>query len=181
MAVSFLNVLLTADGKQLSTQLKRSQRDVRRYSYLVRRDFRQVGRAVRRSAFIAVAGLTALSKAALTSADNIAKSARNAGLAASDYQRLGHVFELSGSSAAALTKASAALSRQIFNLGRDSLEAVDNFDALGISFADLNNLSRGDQLNLVVKRLTSLTNETTKAASRTGCIRSCWEGIRHTA
>ena len=164
MAVSFLNVLLTADGKQLSTQLKRSRRDVRRYSYLVRRDFRQLSRTIVRSTTVAAAGLTALSKTALTSADNIAKSARNAGLAVRDYQRLSHVFELSGSSSAALTKASAALSRQIFNLGRDSLEAVDNFSALNLELADLQGLSRGQQLNLVIKQLTGLTNETTKAA-----------------
>ena len=164
MATAFIDLLMRANAKPMQKTLKQSQRDVKRYTYLVKREMRGATRALTRFTALGVAGFGALAKAALDSADNIAKSARNAGLAANEFQTLAHAFELSGSSGSALTKATQALARQIFNLSRDSIEAKDAFDAIGLSYSDLVGKSRGDQLRIVLRQLRGLTDESRQAA-----------------
>lgn len=164
MAVSFLNLLLEADNKRLSKGLKKSKRDIQRYTRFVRADFRKMGSAIRRHSALAAGAVAAMGAAALKAGDDIAKSARNANLSARDYQRMAHSFRIAGSSASAMTKASQGLSRQIVQLQRGSKDVAEYFEQLGIAWKDFEGLSQGDRLRLVIDRLRQLTDE----SQRTG-------------
>ena len=159
-----LNVTLSADDKRLRRDLRNARREWRRYSRAVSNDARAIGNAIKIGLGIATAALTGLTASALRSSDELAKSARNAGLSIEAYQRLAHAFELGGSSAESLTKASQTLSRAVFDLGRGLSTQVDAFQRLGLTYRDLERLSPADQLRLVLDRLRGVTDESDRTA-----------------
>ena len=162
--ISNLTIDLSANDRKLRTDLRRAQREWRRYSRAVVRDMRGIATSITRGAGLAGAALVALAASSLRSADEIAKAARNAGFASAEYQRLAHVFELSGSSSEALTKASQALARQILELGQGTATQVEAFQRLGLSYQDLERLSPAEQFRVVIDRLRGVTNETDRTA-----------------
>ena len=159
-----LTVALDARSQRTRKELQKSNRDIKRYSRQARREFKNLARATRQSLVIATGAIAALGANALRTSDELAKASRNAGLGAREYQRLAHAFQISGASASTLTKASTSLSRQIYQLGLDSKEATDAFDALGLNFADIQNLTPGNALNLVLDRLRGVSDESQRTA-----------------
>ena len=131
MATAFVDLIFKGDTNRLNKSLRSSQRDVKRYQNQVGREFRKIGKAAAVGVAGAAAALTGLAKASLSSADEIAKSARNAGFAAEEFQLLSHAFELSGSSADSLVKGSQTLSKQILGLRDGTKTAEDAFGRLG--------------------------------------------------
>ena len=151
---------LAARDKRLARDLNRARYQWRKYSRAVIADARRVQRAVTRAAAGGAAALAAMSAKALESGDRIAKAARNANLSAAAFQRLSHVWELSGSSAETLTKASQGLSRNVLQLERGLSTAVDTFGMLGLRLKDLQGRSAEEQLTLVIDRLRGVEEQT---------------------
>ena len=162
--LSGLVVGIGAESAELSTALSKSERRIRQFRRRSERDFRQLSRTVARASVAATAAIGAVAVASVKAADDIAKSARNAGLGVESFQTLAFAFELGGSSAEALTKANQALARSIYDLGRGLSTQADAFDALGLSFEDLERLSPAQQLRTVLDALRDIPNVTERAA-----------------
>ena len=155
---------LSARDKRLARDLNRARYQWRKYSRAVIADARRVQRAVTRTATVGAAALAAMGARALESADQIAKGARNANLSAAAYQRLAHVWELSGSSAEALTKASQTLSSRILDLDRGLSTSVELFGKLGLKLGDIKGRDAAAQLDLVLARLRAVADDSTRTA-----------------
>ena len=161
--IADLRIDLSASGRKLRRDLRNARAEWRRYSRAVRADMQKLATGVKIAATAGIGALTLMSRAALRNADEIAKAARNAGLAATEYQALSHVWRLAGSDAGSLVKASQALSRNVLNLERGLSTSVDVFEKLGLAWRDLAGLSPGEQLRLVLHRLRGVTDESIRA------------------
>lgn len=150
---------LSARERRLKRDLDRARYQWRRYSRSVISDARRVQRAVVGAATAGTAALLAMGAKAFEAGDKIAKAARNANLSAAAYQRLSHVWELSGSSAETLTKASQGLSRNILQLERGLSTAVESFGMLGLRLEDIQGKAAADQLTLVIDRLRGVEDQ----------------------
>ena len=159
-----LTAVLSADNRKLRRDLRRAQFQWRRYSRAVRNDMNKLGRAVGVASAAAGAAVGALGKNALNTADQIAKSARNAALSAESYQRLAIAFEFGGSSAQKLIKANQALQRGIYDYGRELSTQVDAFEDLGIAYEQIARLTPIEQFLLVRQRLSEVEDLTKRSA-----------------
>ena len=155
---------LSADNRQLRSDLNKAKRQWRRYSRAVQRDMSKLGRQVGIASAAAGAAVAALGKNALSSADQIAKAARNAGLASEAYQKLAIAFEFGGSSSQKLIKANQALQRGIYDYGRELSTQVDAFEDLGISYEKISQLAPVEQFLLVRERLHEVEDLTKRSA-----------------
>jgi hypothetical protein len=140
--------------------LNKAKRNLKSFGATAKRAFANLAK----SALVGTTALAALSKTSIAAADNIAKSAKNAGLSADAYQRLSEVFRIGGSSAEALTKGNLKLMKGIYDLSLGLSTQVDAFEELGLTYNDLKDLSPEKQFLLVRQRLSELTNVTTKSA-----------------
>ena len=148
-----LTVGLSADDRRLARDLARSKRRWRRYRREVAAQAKAAASAVATAGVAGAAALAAMGAAALRNADDIAKQARNAGLAASDYQALAHAWRLAGSSQEALVKGSATLARSLYELERGTKTYVEAFARLNLTARDFEGLGLADSLRLVHQRL----------------------------
>ena len=165
MAVAMgASIVLGADRRKLRRDLAKAKRDWRTYSRQVGDSLKQMGRnAALVAGGIAVA-FAAATRAALKTADSIAKAARNANLSIVDYQKLQHAFDLAGV-AQSSEKALLQLARSITDLGRGLSTQVDIFKDIGLTFEDLEGLKIDDALYRVLDAMRETTNETTRMAA----------------
>ena len=98
--------------------------------------------------------------------DALAKAAKRSQLDVQIYGEWAHVVQLAGGSAAQLEKAVAALSRQMLNAERGSLESVEAFAELGINVWDAaGNLKATDViLEQVINSLSAMEDKTKQVA-----------------
>ena len=164
MAAALLELEVRANTNKANKSLRATRNEVTKFSKIAGNEFRKVGKATAVAAAGAVAALGGLAAASLSSADSIAKSARNAGLAAEEFQGLAHVFELSGSSAQALVKGSQRLSKSITALQDGSKRSAEAFAELGLSFDDLDGKTQRQRLDLVINGLRGVTDTSRQAA-----------------
>ena len=162
--LSGLAIGIGADSAELSTELTKSERAVRRTRQRIGRDMNALARITATAAAAAAAALGALSVSVIRQSEETAKAARNAGLSIESYQTLAHAFELGGSSAEALTKASQGLHRNILLLADGGLTQVRVFERLGLTFEDLAALNPEAQFRLVLERLREMPNVTERSA-----------------
>lgn len=162
--VSSLTVRVTGDSKTLSRELRQAQHQFRRYSRFIKRDLRSLSQASKRLATAFTAGAAFALVRSIRTTEQIAKQARNAGLAADEFQRLNHAFRLAGASSGTLAKASLTLSQRIFDLGLGLKTYVDAFAPLNIAYKDIARLSPAESLRLVLERLREMDDETDRAA-----------------
>lgn len=158
--IASLVLQLSADDAKLQRDLRKANKTIANYAKNTKQAFANIAK-ITAGAGVAFAGLANQS---IKAADEIAKSARNAGLNTSAYQELAVAFELGGSSAEALVKTTQALSRQVRDLGRGLSTQRDAFDALGLSFEGLVKLSPEDQLLKVIGALQSMENVSERSA-----------------
>ena len=158
--IASLVLQLSADDAKLQRDLRKANKTIANYAKNTKKAFANIAK-ITAGAGVAFAGLANQS---IKAADEIAKSARNAGLNTSAYQELAVAFELGGSSAEALVKTTQALSRQVRDLGRGLSTQRDAFDALGLSFEGLVKLSPEDQLLKVIGALQSMENVSERSA-----------------
>ena len=162
--IANLTISLSAEDRKLQRQLRSARQQWRRYSRQVSRDVSNASKTIARAASIGAAALTGLSGAAVSTATEISRLAKNAGLGAETFQRMAFAWQQAGLSAEDLTAASVTLADQIVELGRGSATQVENFRRLGLSFSQLAELNPADQLNLVVDALRRISNPTEQAA-----------------
>ena len=121
----------------------------------------------------AVAGLTAAAAAAYKLLDStaamedaLAKAAKRAQVDVGTYGEWAYVLQLAGGSAGQLERAIAALSRQVLNAERGSLESVEAFESLGINVKTAaGNLKSADIIfGEVVENLSQMEDKTRRAA-----------------
>ena len=158
--VAGLEVTLGVNTKEFTTKLNRSKRTIRSFKKATVRNFKAIAAA----ATAATAAFAAVAKQGINAADDIAKSAKNAGLSAEAYQRLSESFRLGGSSAAALTKGNQSLQRSVLNLSRGLKTQQAAFGKLGLTYRQLQDLSPEQQFLLVRDRLSEVTDLTTRNA-----------------
>lgn len=158
--IASLVLQLSADDAKLQRDLRKANKTIANYAKNTKQAFANIAK-ITAGASVAFAGLANQS---IKAADEIAKSARNAGLNTTAYQELAVAFELGGSSAEALVKTTQALSRQVRDLGRGLSTQRDAFDALGLSFEGLVELSPEDQLLKVIAALQSMENVSERSA-----------------
>lgn len=155
---------LRVDSKQLKRGLRAAERDWRRHRRAVTRQVSEMSRTVAVAATAGGAALAAMTAKALQGADRIAKGARDASLAAGEYQTLAHVFELAGSSGDKLTRGIQAMQRNLLQLRFQSKTSVDTFALLGLTLRDLDPLTPGQQFRLLLRRIAELHDPTLRAA-----------------
>ena len=158
--IASLVLQLSADDAKLQRDLRKANKTIANYAKNTKQAFANIAK-ITAGAGVAFAGLANQS---IKAADEIAKSARNAGLNTTAYQELAVAFELGGSSAEALVKTTQALSRQVRDLGRGLSTQRDAFDALGLSFEGLVKLSPEEQLLKVIAALQSMENVSERSA-----------------
>lgn len=158
--IASLVLQLSADDAKLQRDLRKANKTIANYAKNTKKAFANIAK-ITAGATVAFAGLA---KQSIKAADDIAKSARNAGLNTTAYQELAVAFELGGSSAQALVKTTQALSRQVRDLGRGLSTQRDAFDALGLSFEGLVKLSPEEQLLKVIAALQGLENVSERSA-----------------
>jgi len=158
--IASLVLQLSADDAKLQRDLRKANKTIANYAKNTKKAFANIAK-ITAGASVAFAGLANQS---IKAADEIAKSARNAGLNTSAYQELAVAFELGGSSAEALVKTTQALSRQVRDLGRGLSTQRDAFDALGLSFEGLVKLSPEEQLLKVIAALQGMENVSERSA-----------------
>ena len=159
-----LSAVLSADNRRLRSDLRKARYEWRRYSQQVSQDMKRLTRAVGVASAAATAAVGALGRSALQTADQIAKSARNAGLAVEGFQELSHAFELAGSSADSLVKGNQSLQRAIYDYGRELSTQVDAFESLGIQYEQIARLAPVEQFLLVRQRLSEIEDLTKRSA-----------------
>lgn len=146
MAIAIVG--LAAHLSASTANLRKGLNDSRRLWRSHNADLRRGLTTIRNSAAIATAGLTAsfavATRSVLRSADEIAKASRDAGLSASAYQRLGTVFELSGSNAGQLTRAVQNAQRAVVEAASGTRTYADALEATGISVDQLQGLAPED-------------------------------------
>ena len=164
MPAAQVNADLRARTRELQRDLYKARGQYRRFGNDLQNQFRQVGRVGAAAAAAITAAFVGAAREALRVADETAKAARNAGLAADEYQRLAYVFRISGSSSNVLTKGVQQLARNI-EQARDGLATyVREFDKLGLAADDFDGLSLAESFRLVLSRLRGLDDETQRTA-----------------
>ena len=158
--IASLVLQLSADDAKLQKDLRKANKTIQSYAKNTKQAFANIAK-ITAGAGVAFAGLA---NESIKAADEIAKSARNAGLSTDSYQELAVAFELGGSSAQALVKTTQALSRQVRDLGRGLSTQKDAFAALGLSFQSLVDLSPEDQLLKIIEALQEVESVSERSA-----------------
>ena len=152
-------------SRQFRREAQRNIRQVRRYSRQLNQSFSSVARVTAIASAAAVAALATLTRAALENGDQIAKAARSATLSAESYQRLAFTFNQVGLGGENVTKTIGALARAVLQ-ARDGLATyVREFDRLGISVSELDNLSLEEIFFRVAEGIGMLDDDTTRLAT----------------
>ena len=167
MPAAQLNADLRARTRELQRDLYRARGQYRRFSGDLRKQFAGLGRAARLATGVLIAGMAAAARETLKVADETAKAARNAGLAAKEYQRLEHAFRIGGSSGAALVKGVQTVARTVNYAGDELKTYTRELDKLGLSYEDLIKLAPGDAFRLLRDRLSEVENPLTRMAIAT--------------
>ena len=151
--VTTLSVLLRADSTRLRRDLQASTRIVRREARNINRSINTALRATAIASAAAVAAIGRVAQVTIEYADALAKGARNAGIAAREFQSLRLVLQLAGGRTETLVKASVSLSRAITFAG-DGLKTYQReLERLGLTYEDLAGLAPERQFALVVDAL----------------------------
>ena len=151
--IAALNVLIRADSKQLSRDLRQARYVARRSFGNMRRDFSQISRQFLTVAAAASAAIIGIGKTSLTLADEIAKQARNINVSVREYQKLKLEAELAGISQEDLRNGIQQVTRVIFEATRGSSNYIDALGRIGLSYKDLALLSPAQQFTEVILAL----------------------------
>lgn len=96
--------------------------------------------------------------------DALAKASDRTGVSVESLSELGYAASQSGSSMAALEKGIRGMSRNVLDAGRGLATAVDNFDDLGVTLADLEGKTPEEQFLLLAGKISDIEDPTRRAA-----------------
>lgn len=113
---------------------------------------------------IATAPFAAAAYAFASAGDALHKMSIRTGFAASELSALTFAASQSGSSIGELENGFKALDMQFFNAARGSKEAAQAFEKVGLSYADLQKMSRSDQLRTLADAFAKIDDAAQRAA-----------------
>lgn len=123
-----------------------------------------VGAAISGTAAAVLTPLLALASEFAGFGDTIDKMSARIGVGAESLSALKFAAEQSGGNLKGVERGFAGLSRSIFELGRGSREAVDAFEAIGVTAIDLQGLNPEKQFEKVADGLASIADLSTRGA-----------------
>ncbi|MEM9354136.1 MAG: hypothetical protein AAGA92_14090 [Planctomycetota bacterium] len=159
-------VRFALEDKELSEGLKRIQGRLKTAGKTLQK-FGKIGAAVG-GTVTAVFG--AAVKQFTSVGDALDKMAARTGLTVEALSELSFAAEQSGASGELLEKGVRGLQNTLRNAERGGKRAADNFGALGLSFADLKNLSPEEQLKAVADGLAGVEDDSKRAALAMGLM-----------
>lgn len=154
MSLPPLNVRIGADTSDLDRSVNRSQQTMRRFALGVAGAMAAVGTA-----------MIAMTRRSMQNADQLAKQARQIGLATDRLQAMQLVAQEAGISTQALTNSLGIMQRNIVELERGTATQVRAFEALGLSIADLQGLNADEQFERIAKRLNAIEDPAQRTAT----------------
>jgi len=154
MSLPPLNVKIGADTSDLDRSVNRSQQTMRRFALGVAGAAAAVGTA-----------MLAMTRRAMQNADELAKSARQIGLATDRLQAMQLVAQEAGISTQALTNSLGIMQRNIVELERGTTTQVRAFEALGLSIRDLQGLNADEQFERIAERLNAIEDPAQRTAT----------------
>jgi len=149
MARQELKAIIGADARQFNRTMKR-----------VKQTAGNIGAGLARAGAIGAAGLAAATVKAVNYGDSIDKASKRTGITAETFQKLSFSAELSGGSAADVEKAIKRMSTAVGDAQNGLAESVRDFDALGVSMEELKGKTPDEQLTLLLKKLSKVTDAT---------------------
>lgn len=154
-------VELLANTTKFEKGLKRAQDQMKAFGAGVQ----SIGLKIAAAGVAMTAPFIIASKVFAKMGDDLEKMARRTGLSIEALSGLGFAAEQSGASLAVLEKGIKTMQRSIVDLSRDLSTQKDAFEAIGLVFDDIKNLSPEDQFKLIAERLSKITDPTKKAAT----------------
>ena len=157
-----VNLALQADPRQLRRDLDKARRTWSNFGRDVNRTITRMSKAGAVAAGALAASFVAATKQAANLADEVGKSARAAGIAAGDYQRLVHAIERMGGNVAVTEKAMFRLQQAI--AGTASTTYAKVLEEMGLSVEKLGSSAPLDAFNDVLGALGQIENATQRNA-----------------
>lgn len=153
-------VELGASDTKLVRGLKAAQAKLRAFGAAVQ------GIGLRMMAFgsAGLAPLTLAVKHFASAGDTLDKMSKRTGLSAEALSELGFAAEQSGANLEALEKGVRKMQQTILDAAQGTKTAQDAFQALGLTFEELDGLTPEEQFTLIGDRLDRIADPTTKAA-----------------
>lgn len=144
-------------------------------------NMKNVGRTLSRTLTTSVigagTGLVALSKKAGDAADRILDLKEITGLTTDSIQEWQHVATVAGVETETMTNAVEGLIRKIPQLERESGAASEQLGKLGLSFADLDEMSPDQQVDELISRLSEMEDVTERNAIGSQLFGGAWQDI----
>jgi len=152
-------VELFADDSKLVRGLKRAQAKLKAFGEGVR----NLGLKLAGLGSAVVAPLIASTKVFAKMGDDLAKMSARTGFSVESLSELGFAAELSGTSIEVLENGIRKMQRTIVDAASGMQSAQDALALLGLTVADLDNLSPEQQFKLIADRLAAIEDPTLKA------------------
>ena len=125
---------------------------------------RQMGLKVLAAGSAIAGGLGLALRSFAAVGDNLDKTSRRTGVAASALAELGFAAEQSGASMETVEKGLFGLSRALFDAERGSAEANESLKRIGLSINDLKGLAPEEQFQKVAAGLSKISDESVRGA-----------------
>ena len=113
----------------------------------------------------AATALIALTKASMSNIDALSKQARAVGISVASFQAMTMVAEEAGVESDKMSKILIKMQDNIASLGSGTKAQVEQFQALGISMADLSGLGADEQFALIAEKMAAITDPAAKTAA----------------
>ncbi len=154
-------VELFADDSRLVRGLKRAEAKLRAFG----EGIRSLGLKLAGLGSAVVAPLIAATKVFAKMGDDLAKMSARTGFSVESLSELGFAAELSGTSMEVLENGIRKMQRTIVDAASGMQSAEDALALLGLTVADLENLSPEEQFKLIADRLAAIEDPTIRAAA----------------
>ena len=96
--------------------------------------------------------------------DNIEKTSQKVGLSTTKFQEWDYVMNIAGTSMNNMSMGMKTLTNQLDSAKNGSADALSKFEALGLSFEDLQNMSREEVFEAVINGFQGMSESTERAA-----------------
>jgi|GEM_PF-3425693 len=157
--ISKLVVSLEANSAKLVKSLASSRKRFKKWAKSAASSVKSVAKAFTVISIGAVAGFIVAINRSAAAIDSLAKTSSKLGFPIEDYQRLAYVADLSGVS---MDKFGKSIQRMMKTIGdaRDGLStATKAFDALGLNWDELANMSPADQFTKISEAMATLPTQ----------------------
>ena len=159
--IANLAVALTARTDKFKRGMRNSRKEVSMFS----RGIRAMGLSTAVAAAAITGAITQSVREFVTYADTIAKTSRRTGIAVRELSELAHAAQISGTSLAAVEKATRRMASSIVDANDGLAESVRAFDELGLKAADLIKLSPAEAFKIIGGELRDMEGAIKQAAA----------------